>query len=348
MDSTLSEYEGGLADILRAMLLEFGCDPQIQVKKYMYYDGTILAKCRVGLRLPESLGMSVVMPAGEARTTNTAYHIAVMRAITDIREHKTKELMDSEFSHIPHNQEEEDPMLNHYKYAKRKPIAAAKYVDNSSNFISLLFQLNHHLTGAIDTMLEEFTEPKEEIRGKEPMENVVHTPVYSAGDYISIDPLEREPTPVTPGNYLGSSYGGYEGGEESGNNQRSETPIENSTGWRWGSDTGTHSTSVYYDGEMKDDATTQNQSYPSNEGVDGGYPTQVESGTSVGNTYGGATGEYTQWVDYDALNDQFVNTDFSLGSSSDSDYQPTGRPYVPGSIRRTTRSTGWKPGMYRE
>ncbi|KAK1631118.1 hypothetical protein QYE76_005433 [Lolium multiflorum] len=81
---------------------------------------------------------------------------------------------------------------------------------------------------------------------------------------------------------------------------------------------------VYYDGEMNEDATTQNQSYPSNGGVDGGYPTQVESDTNVRNTYGGATGEYTRWVDYDALNDQFVNTDFSLGSSSDSDYQPTG------------------------
>ncbi|KAK1602293.1 hypothetical protein QYE76_008142 [Lolium multiflorum] len=237
MDSTLNEYQGGLADILRAMLLEFGCDPQIP--------------------------------------------------------------------------------------------------------------LNHHLIGAIDTMLEEFTEPKEESRGKEPMENVVHTPVYSAGDYISFDPLAREPTPATPGNYLNSSYGGYEGGAESGNNQRSETPIENSRGWRWGSDTGTHSTTEYYDGEMNDDATTQNQSYPSNEGVDGGYPTQVESGMGFGNPYGGATGEYTRWVDYDALNDQFVNTDFSLGSSSDSDYKPTGRPYVPGSIRRTTRSTGWKPGITR-
>ncbi|KAK1694993.1 hypothetical protein QYE76_011690 [Lolium multiflorum] len=139
-------------------------------------------------------------------------------------------------------------------------------------------RLNRHLTGAIDTMLEEFTEPKEDSRGKEPMENVVQTPVYSAGDYISIDPLARETTPATPGNYLGSSYGGYEGGEESGNMQRSETPIENSRGWRWGCDTGTHSTTDYYDGEMNDDATTQNQSYPSNEGVDGGYPTQVESG----------------------------------------------------------------------
>ncbi|KAK1652458.1 hypothetical protein QYE76_070263 [Lolium multiflorum] len=79
---------------------------------------------------------------------------------------------------------------------------------------------------------------------------------------------------------------------------------------------------------MNEDATTQHQSYPWNGKEEGGYPTQVESDTNVGNIYGGATGEYTRWVDYDALNDQFVNTDFSLGSSSDSDYQPTGRPYV--------------------
>jgi hypothetical protein len=38
---------------------------------------------------PAKLGMSVVMLAGEARTVSTAYKIAVMKAITDIREHKT-------------------------------------------------------------------------------------------------------------------------------------------------------------------------------------------------------------------------------------------------------------------
>ncbi|KAK1616552.1 hypothetical protein QYE76_022069 [Lolium multiflorum] len=129
--------------------------------------------------------------------------------------------------------------------------------------------------------------------------------------------------------------------------QRSETPIENSRGWRWGCDTGTRSTTEYYDGEMNDDTTTQNQSYPSNEGVDGGYPTQVESGMSFGNPYGVATGEYTRWVDYDALNDQFVNTDFSLGSSSDSDYKPTGRPYVPGLSEDDTfdRMEAWNGDM---
>jgi hypothetical protein len=58
--------------------------------------------------------------------------------------------------------------------------------------------------------------------------------------------------------------------------------------------------------------------------------------------------EYPMWDDYASLNNHFMMIDFSLGSSSDSDYQPTGRPYIPDSIRRTTRSTGWKPGMYQE
>ena len=99
---------------------------------------------------------------------------------------------------------------------------------------------------------------------------------------------------------------------------------------------------------MNEDATNQNQNYQYNRGDDEGYPILIESDTDGGNTYGGVTWEYTRWVDYDALNDQFMNTDFSLGLSSDSDYQPTGRPYIPDSVRSTTRSTGWKPGMYRE
>ncbi|KAK1696236.1 hypothetical protein QYE76_012933 [Lolium multiflorum] len=89
---------------------------------------------------------------------------------------------------------------------------------------------------------------------------------------------------------------------------------------------------------MNEDATTQFQNNQYNRGDYEEYP--IESDTDGGNTYGGVTGEYTRWVDYDVLNNQFMNTDFSLGSSSDSDYQPTGRPYVPDSVRRTTRVTG--------
>jgi hypothetical protein len=91
--SRLDDYDGGLANILRALLLEFGCEPQIPVMKYMYYDGPVLVKCRVGLQLPAELGMHPAMAAGEARTTRTTYHIVILKAITEIREHKKKILL---------------------------------------------------------------------------------------------------------------------------------------------------------------------------------------------------------------------------------------------------------------
>jgi hypothetical protein len=50
--------------------------------------------------------MSPLMPIGEARTIRTAYHIAILKAITVIREHKTKYLIGSEFAHIPHMEED--------------------------------------------------------------------------------------------------------------------------------------------------------------------------------------------------------------------------------------------------
>jgi hypothetical protein len=58
--------------------------------------------------------------------------------------------------------------------------------------------------------------------------------------------------------------------------------------------------------------------------------------------------EYSMGDAYASLNNHFMMTYFSLGSSSNSDYQPTGRPYVPDTIRRTTHSTGWNPRMYQE
>ncbi|KAK1694169.1 hypothetical protein QYE76_010866 [Lolium multiflorum] len=90
---------------------------------------------------------------------------------------------------------------------------------------------------------------------------------------------------------------------------------------------------------MDEDATTQFQNHQYSRGDYEEYPILIESDADGGNTYGGVTGEYNPGVDYAELNNQFMNTDFSLGSSSDSDYQPTGRPYVPDSVRRTARST---------
>jgi hypothetical protein len=43
-----------------------------------------------------------------------------------------------------------------------------------------------------------------------------------------------------------------------------------------------------------------------------------------------------------------VLSDTSAMDTSDSDYVPGGRPFVPETVRRTTRHHGWTPGMYYE
>jgi hypothetical protein len=121
----LDKYDGDMIDVLRALLSECGCDLRVRAMKYAYYGGTVKAISRVCIQLPAKLGMSVVMPSGEAHNIREAYYIAVFRAITEIREHKTKELIGTEFSHIPQSEEESDPPLNHYKLAKKHPDLAA-------------------------------------------------------------------------------------------------------------------------------------------------------------------------------------------------------------------------------
>jgi hypothetical protein len=125
-DVTLDEYEGNLSDMLRGILQECGCETYIPVKKYAYYEGRVFQKYRVGIMLPAKLGMSVIMPAGEACTVSVAYKIAVMKAITNIHERKTEKLLGTKFTYIPHGEEGEDPRRDSYKFAKKHPHAAAE------------------------------------------------------------------------------------------------------------------------------------------------------------------------------------------------------------------------------
>jgi hypothetical protein len=40
-DTTLDEYDGNLANMLRGILQECGCENRIPVKKYTYYEGQV-------------------------------------------------------------------------------------------------------------------------------------------------------------------------------------------------------------------------------------------------------------------------------------------------------------------
>ncbi|KAK1608605.1 hypothetical protein QYE76_032278 [Lolium multiflorum] len=93
VEGWLGDYEGPLTDLLRGMLKELHCETRIPVLKYIYYDGEIVAKYRVSVQLPMQLEMSRIMPYGEAKTFTTSFHMAIFKAILEIRQHKSVELL---------------------------------------------------------------------------------------------------------------------------------------------------------------------------------------------------------------------------------------------------------------
>jgi hypothetical protein len=320
------------------------------------------------------------MPAGEARTIRMAYHIVVLKAITEIFEHKTKELLGSEFAHIPHLQEDEDPMLNHFKFARKKPAKAAKYMDNCKSMLTMFYQLHRTMVGEIDHMLAEFTDPKKfQKRMEELMKSSQNpTQTFSTGSFIDI--AARQPVPPTPNYFPTSPYAsnsfesGYEAGGDSWNMPHPDSPVKNSTGWCFETFMGTSNDPIRCDSEVDEDAMSQywNHNYGIwdfetnpiiiESDLESKKPTFMEDGEcSKRNGKKGPfdmhtfefTGNFSEedyplGDVYSSLNNYFTMTDFALGTSSDSDYVPTGSQYVLEGIRRMTRSTGWTPGMYRE
>jgi hypothetical protein len=56
----------------------------------------------------------------------------------------------------------------------------------------------------------------------------------------------------------------------------------------------------------------------------------------------------TTEVVYPSLSRYLGMTDFNLGTIPEYGYAPEASSYTPASVRRTSRATGWTPGMYRE
>jgi hypothetical protein len=51
---------------------------------------------------------------------------------------------------------------------------------------------------------------------------------------------------------------------------------------------------------------------------------------------------------YPSLRSYLGMTNFNLGTTPNFGYTPAETSYAPATLSRTTRSTGWTPGMYRE
>ncbi|KAK1679949.1 hypothetical protein QYE76_040797 [Lolium multiflorum] len=214
VEGWLGDYDGQLTDLLRGMLKELHCETRIPVLKYIYYDGEIVAKCRVSVQLPMQLEMSRIMPYGEAKTITTAFHMAIFKAILEIRQHKSVELLCSEYSHIPHAEEDEDPTLNHLLMANKHPEVAAQHMDNCKSLLTTMYLLHMKMVDEINHMLAEFTDP-DKVQAR--MHDLRAQPQYTTPFFSLNNPVD---------------WSGQ--GDDSWNLNCSESPIENSTGWRFG------------------------------------------------------------------------------------------------------------------
>ena len=199
-ETWLGDYGGSLTDLLRGMLSELGCETRIPVLKYIYYDGDVVAKCRVGVQLPKELGMSIIMPYGEAKTLTTAYHMAIFSAILELRQHKTTDFLCSEYSHVPHAEEDEDPSLNNLLMAQKHPEVAAHQMDSCKSLLTTLYLLHMKMVEEVTHMLSEFTDPdKVQARMHDLREQPQHTtPYFSLNSFIDLSDQVPKSEPPTP------------------------------------------------------------------------------------------------------------------------------------------------------
>jgi hypothetical protein len=153
----------------------------------------------------------------------------------------------------------------------------------------------------------------------------------------------------------------------------SELPIENSTGWRydWLGD-GQQYTSSYggasHAAGVGDNVVTPVVSVEEEDPMEVLFESQepdvtpMEQDVHFDHTYCTESVCYGEAEPFPTMTTQetgvyfesylglngLVMSDTSAMDTSDSDYVPGGRPFVPEAVRRTSRYHGWTPGMYYE
>jgi hypothetical protein len=307
----------------------------------------------------------MIIPAGEARTVSVAYKIAVMKAITDIREHKTEKLLGTKFTHIPHDEEGEDPHRDSYKFAKKYPHAAVEHMDRCKHLLSVFYHVHRALVGEVQSLVEEITEstPTPWCTGETSGPTRAPTPAFSTRDFITldeeVDPEEREfeleaelEMPLAHFAH-GSTGARYEARLESWGMPHNDSFGGNSMGWHFGEYMGTTGDPIPCDSEQE--VTSQfrvvhragdvaGKSIEIGSDSKGELPIHMEHGEcSRPKMERGAIDSA-----YPSLSNYLGMTDFNLGTTPDFGYIPAESSYAPDSLRRTSRATSWTPGMYRE
>jgi hypothetical protein len=222
------------------------------------------------------------------------------------------------------------------------------------------------LVGEIQCLLEEITEstPTQWCAGETSRPPQAPTPAFSTRDFIAVEEEEADPEvrefepeakPEMPPPHFthGSTGAGYEVGLESWGMPHNDSFGGNSMGWRFGEYMVIAGDPIQCDSE--DEVTSQfrvvhhagdvagNPIFIGSD-MEGDMPIPMERGECSRLKMERGTTDNV----YPSLSSYLGMTDFNLGTTPDPDYAPAETSYAPATLRRTPRSTGWTPGMYRE
>jgi hypothetical protein len=372
----LEDYEGTLTEQLGSLLRAFGLDTNIPVKTYHYKDDGTTVKYRVVIMLPDGLIPSTVQPSGEGRGETVAYHEAVVRALATIRESRAVDLVGTTFAAIPHDTLGDELAMDHDALVKKKPKFTARLLDRYRKMVGSLYNTHQVITEEKTEMLEDLTDSKRR------QKRAQATTQESEGSHFSpVGEIHSYPTQPGPSRYSPTPEpihypvitSSMEANQGLNGISESEMPIENSDGWRydWLGDgqqyTGSYGGTAHAPGvgnAVVTPVVSTEEEDPMEVQFESQEPdvTPMEQDVHFDHTfctesmcYGEAepfptmtaheTGVYFE--SYLGLNG-LVLSDTSAMETSDSDYVPGGRPFVPEAVRRTSRYHGWTPGMYYE
>jgi hypothetical protein len=243
----------------------------------------------------------------------------------------------TKFTHIPHNEEGEDPRRDSYKFTKRHPHATAEHMDRCKHLLSVFYHVHEALVGEIQSLVEEITESTLTpwCTGETCGPPRAPTPAFSTGDFITleeeVDPEEREFEPEAESEMPlahfahGSTGAGYEAGMQSWGMPHNNSLGGNSMGWRFGEYMGMAGDPIPCDSEQEvmsqfrvvhraEDVAGKPIEIGSD--LEGELPNRMEHGKcSRPKMERGATD-----VAYPSLSSYLGMTDFNLGTTPDLGY----------------------------
>jgi hypothetical protein len=165
-----------------------------------------------------------------------AYHEAVVRAISTIREYREVELVGTTFAAIPHDALMDEPVMDHDVLVKKKPKFIARLLDSYRKMVGSLYNTHQVIVEDKAEMLDDLTDTtRRQERAqltRQESDGSHFSPVGEEHSYpTQPGPSRYSPTPE-PIHYpvITSSMEAQQGLKGV---SESELPIENSDGWRF-------------------------------------------------------------------------------------------------------------------